>query len=309
MHATTLKKVKTSRIIAAIAAGALGLAACTQAPLPSSTPTTSPAECPDFATPGAAATMIGQLLDKLGSRQTVMVEIRSRELAVTALVDGAPSTWACRAGVVQQVTSDIAYVDQASFDVTGFDIGDVGSLFRAAAAIAGSSENQMLQIVDYSGGRVMMAVTTNPESRTVFFNADGSILEDLDFDTLGGIERGLQDVDENASLVLQVTIDSAKGAWADAPGVDAGTIVRRQRTPRIPVTTVTRTERAALQTFSPALIDPDAIWGVVAGSRTPNTPWSVSIDDRERTGVPHLHFAFGQSTLVTDLLGHPVTTH
>ena len=295
-------------VLAAVVAGVLTFTACQNAPLPVPAPTTTPRECPDFTEPGAAAAMITRLTANLGSNQTVMVQVQQHELAVTALVDEAPSTWACRAGVVEEVPTDIVYVDQATFSVNAFDIDDIGSLFRAAAAIAGSSENQVLQIVDYSGGRVMMAVATNPESRTVFFNPDGSLLENLDFDTPGGIKRGLADVEGGLTAALQVTIESDKSVWIDSPGADDGTVVRRQRTQRIPVTTITRGERTTLPTFSPRLVNADVIWSVVEdhlGAYAPDTSWSVSIDDRESAGGPHMHFSFGQTSIITDLFGRP----
>ncbi len=254
--------------------------------------------------------MIDQLSADLGSDQTVMVEVQPHELAVTALVDDQAATWACRDGAVAQVPSDITYVDQATFNVASFDIADIGALFRAAAAIAGSANNQRLQIVDYSGGRVMMAVATNPESRTVFFNPDGSLLEDLDFGTQGGLARGLNDIKGNLMSVFQIVIDSDKGAWVDSPGSDTDAVIRRRRSPRVPVTTITRNEHLSLQTFSPSVIDPAVIWQVVTdhtGTASPDVPWSVTIDDRAEHGQPRLYFAFGTETVVTDLGGQAIT--
>ena len=281
--------------------------ACQGAP---TVPPTPPAACPDFTSPGAATAMVGQLVAAAKSSDVVMVEVRPREVDVSVLVDQKPVTWACRAGVIAQVASDIAYVDQASFDPASFDFGDVGALLRAAAAWSGSSSSQRLQIVEYSGGRVMMSVATDPESRTVFFNPDGSLLEDLDFATRGGITRGLREVVGQLPAVTQVSITSNRSVWADHPGSDPGTVTRRMRTATVPVTTITRQSSGVLATFPPSLVRPEVVWSVVqdqVGS-TPSagTSWSVVIEDRDSRGVPRMHFSFPSGQVVTDLAGRTV---
>ena len=272
-------------------------------------PPTPPAACPDFTSPGAATAMVGQLVAAAKSSDVVMVEVRPLEVDVSVLVDQRPVTWACRGGVIDQVASDIAYVDQASFDPSGFDFGDVGALFRAAGALSGSSSNQRLQIVDYSGGRVMMSVATDPESRTVFFNPDGSLLEDLDFATQGGIARGLREVVGQLPAVTQVSITSDRSVWADHPGGDPGTVTRRMRTATVPVTTITR-QSGASASFSPSLVRPDVVWSVVQGqlgsTPTAGTSWSVVIEDRDSLGAPRMFFSFPTGQMVTDLAGRPV---
>ena len=265
----------------------------------------------DFTQPGAAAAMVGELLKTASAKQVVMVEVGADEVAVCVLVNGAAVTWAYRDGRIGPVATDIVYVDQAAFDVSDFNLDDVGALFRAAAAVSGSTQSQTLQIVDYSGGRVMMSVATNPESRTVFFNPDGSLLEDLDFATLGGEQRGLDDVRAQVPAAYTVSVQSDQGVWMDSPGEEQGTIVRRQRTSRVPVTTVTRTQGTTLKTFSPALVDPAAIWSVVKSqvgtTVSADTAWSVTIDDRSGHGLPRMYFTFGLRSLVTDLAGNPMS--
>ncbi len=255
--------------------------------------------------------MVRKLIASAGTERLIMVEIEADTVSVSVLVQGQPVTWAYRDGTIGEVASDMAYVDQAVFAIDDFDLSDVGALFRTAAAESGSEENQNLQIVDYSGGQVMMSVSTVPESRTVFFHPDGTLLETLDFTTPAGISRGITEAVGTRTSVHRVAVQSDVGAWVDYPG-EKGTTIRRQRTSKIPVTTNARAETLNLPLFDPRRVEAEAIWAVVDSVEgTQGVPvgshWSVMIDDRDRTGVPRMHFSFGFKIVVTDLSGTPVT--
>jgi hypothetical protein len=253
--------------------------------------------------------MVTSLLTDAGSERALMVEIAKDSVQVSVLsAEGKPVTWAHRDGKSAEVPSDLAYVDQATFDVSRFNISDVGGLFRAAASMSGSEENQSLTIVDYSGGEVVMSVSTLPESRTVFFNPDGSLLEPLNFDAPGGIVNGIKEAIGLQLTVYSVTVQSDQGAWADYPGEKEGTTVRRTRTAKVPVTTNTRNETSNLQVFLAARIHPDAVWKIVDAVRgTADVPedakWSVVIEDRDHTAVPRMYFTIGSKSVTTDLNG------
>jgi hypothetical protein len=288
-------------------AGCVPAAATTTSPSPSGTAST--AVDPDFTDPGKASAMVNSLLAEAGSRQALMVEITKDSVQVSVLAaDGKPVTWARRDGESAEVPSDLAYVDQATFDVSRFNFSDVGGLFRAAASMSGSEEKQSLTIVDYSGGEVVMSVSTFPESRTVFFNSDGSLLEPLNFDAPGGIANGIKEVTAARLTVYSVTVQSDQGAWADYPGTEEGTTVRETRTSKVPVTTNIRNETVDLPVFLAARIRPDVIWRVVDATRgssevPEDAKWTVVIDDREKTGVPRMYFSIGSKSLVTDPSG------
>jgi hypothetical protein len=280
----------------------------TSAPTTASSPASTPAD-PDFTEPGAAASMVTSLLKDAGNERALMVEIAKDSVQVSVLsAEGKPVTWAHRDGKSAEVPSDLAYVDQATFDVSRFNISNVGGLFRAAASMSGSEEQQSLTIVDYSGGEVVMSVSTLPESRTVFFNPDGSLLEPLNFDAPGGIANGIKEAIGLQLTVYSVTVQSDQGAWADYPGVQAGTTVRRTRTSKVPVTTNIRNENSSLPVFLAARIHPDAVWKIVDAVRgTADVPedakWSVVIEDRDRTGVPRMYFTIGSTSVTTELNG------
>ena len=278
-------------------------------PNPSPSATTATPAHPDFTEPGAAAAMVNALLVEAGSERALMVEIAGDNVQVSVLADdGKPVTWAHRDGTSAEVPSDLAYVDQATFDVSDFNLSNVGGLFRAATSMSGSDEKQSLTIVDYSGGEVMMSVSTFPESRTVFFNPDGSLLDLLNFDAPGGITKGIDEATEGRLTVYSVTVESDQGVWADYPGDEEGTTERRTRTAKVPVTSNIRNETGDLPVFLVAGIDPDVIWKLVDATRgnedvPEDAQWSVVIDDRERTGAPRMYFRIGPKTIVTDLNG------
>lgn len=253
--------------------------------------------------------MVSSLLRDAGTSQALMVEITADSVQVSVLTpEGKPVTWAHRDGKSAEVSSDLAYVDQATFNVSNFNISDVGALFRAATSMSGSEESQRLTIVDYSGGEVVMSVSTLPESRTVFFNPDGSLLPLLNFDTPGGIAAGIKEAVGTRSTVYSVTVQSDQGAWAEYPGDEEGTTVRRTRTTKVPVTTNIRSETVDLPPFLTSRIRPDTIWKVLDTVRgTADVPedaqWTVVIDNRQSTAFPKMYFTIGSRSLVTDLSG------
>lgn len=301
------------RTIAALACLlVLLVSGCVPSSAPSNSPTAASPTGPDFTQPGAASAMAELLLSKAGNDKALMVEI-TKETVQVSVLDAAdkPVTWAYRNGELGQVSSDLAYVDQATFDVSGFNISDVGALFRGAAGVSGSEEDQSLTIVDYSGGEVMMSVSTVPESQTVFFNPGGSLLETLNFDAPGGVARGIEQAIGARIMVYSVSLESDQGAWVDFPG-DQETTVRRTRTSKVPVTTYVRPETVDLPLFGVARVNPDAIWKAVDAVRgTSEIPeeakWSVMIDDRARLGVPRMYFNIGSKSMVTDLAGNLIS--
>ena len=301
------------RLLAAVVGGLVlftGLTGCQPAGAnqPSVVASTTPG--PDFTEPGVALDMVRQLIAAAGSDRLIMVEIEDDTVSVSALVDDEPVTWAYRDGTIGEVTSDLAYVDQAVFDIEDFNLADVGALFEAAGSESGSAENQNLQIVDYSGGEVMMSVSTVPESQTVFFHPNGTMLETLDFNTAAGVSQGITEAVGPRAWVHSIAVQSDTGAWVDYPGAE-DTTIRRHRTAKVPVTTNARAETLDLPLFNPELVDPDAIWAVVDSVLgTPDVPegsdWSVNVDDRDERGTPRMYFSIGPRVLVTDLSGTPV---
>jgi len=299
------------------------VAGCSPAPGgagPSSSASTSPTASTttpelDLTKPGVARTLIRELVAASGSQQVVMVLIRKREASVSVLTDGRAHTWAYRGGAIKEVSSDLAYVGQSTFDPDDFNLSDIGAVFRAAAAVSGSDASQELQIVDsrrveHAASELKLSVATNPETRTVFFNADGTLVPTLDFNTAAGIAIGLSDAIGTHSTATTVAVGSATGASIDYPGTD-GSVVVRMRASKLPVTDVPRSGADKLIGFDPRVVSPAVIWRVLQryaaqGSFGPTTTWSVTADIRTGDTLPRLRFAIGSAQFVTDLQGDEV---
>lgn len=301
--------------IAVLVAVSILAGGCQDAPSPSaggSPASTAPsAGLLDLTVPHAAEAMVRRLIAAAGTTQLLQVDLSRSAASVSVLQGTTPVTWAWRNGGIERVAADIMYVDQGTFTIDRFNISDLGGLFRQAAVIAKSDSNQELQIVDSSAGEIMMAVSTLPESHTVFFYPDGTVLPTLDFGTQQGIEAGLKDAIGIHGVALAVGIRSNFGAYLDYPGNTDKIVVRRLRTASLPTTIAERSERTGLPTFSPGVVSGAAIWRVIRravseGQLGAAQPWSVLVDDRAKTGTPLMHFTFGVSQVVTDVSGQPV---
>lgn len=295
---------------------AVALAGCARVPPPeasgaTATPTDTAQPTLDLTAPGVAQQVVADLLAAAESRRAIMVTITPLEAHVAVVRDGVAETWAWRDEQIQQVTSDINYVAQVAFNPDDFNLSDVGALFRAAHSVSGTDANQELQIVEYSAGSVSMTVSTNPESRTVFFRPDGTLLPTLDFTSEWGLVDGYADAVGIRGVASALGFGSQVGVYLDAPAADPGTVVRRQRAARTPVIQTMRTEQAIPPTFDPALVQPEAVWSILerrqeAGSFTLDEQWSCLADDRADTGTPRIYCEIGDERLTADLSGTPI---
>ena len=275
------------------------------------TPSPTPSEHLDLLEEGAAPRLVERLLTAAGASRAIMVTVTQADASVAVVRGGVAETWAWRDGRVQQVQSDINYVAQREFDPSEFAFNDLGALFRAAQAVSGSASGQSLQIVDYSAGLVSMSVSTNPETRPVFFNADGTLLPTLDFSSAWGLKQGYDDVVGARGTTTGLGFGSALGVYLDSPQDAQGAFTRRQRTARTPVIVTSKTATTRLAAFDPARVAPATVWAVLEGLRaegrfTLDMTWSCEVDDRAATGTPRMYFQVGDRSFVTDLLGNVV---
>lgn len=278
-------------------------------PSPSISPSVSPdANTLDLTAPGAAEDLVGRLMKAAGAEQVLMVTVTATDASIVVVRNGAPEAWAWRDGRIRQVPSDVTDVAQQMFSPSTFSFHDLGAMFRLAESVSGSRQGQSLQIVDYSAGLVSMSVSTNPESRAVFFAPDGSLSPTLDFTSEWGLTVGYADVVGPRGAASAMGFGSAIGVYLDSPPDAGGTFQRRQRMARTPVIVTPRTASDTVRSFDPAQVKPAVVWSVLQQQRTTgtftlDTPWTCLVEDRAGTGVPRMYFTVGEDSFVTTPAG------
>lgn len=319
---TLPRRAAALALVAVVGAGCSLPAASTpptssEGPTPSTSPTPTPGATAsgtpdpaqlDLTVPGAARDLVTRLLAAAKSSRALMVTVSATDATVTTLEAGQTHTWAWRDGQIREVPTDITFVAQRTFNPDDFAFDDLGALFRAAESVSGSKRDQRLQVVDYSGGLVTMSVSTNPESRPVFFHPDGTLLATLDFTSAWGLEQGFADAVGQRRVASALGFGSAVGVYLDTPQRADGGIDRRQRTARTPVIVTPRTDGVQYALFDPGLVDPAVVWQVLAdlqdaGEFTLDTPWTCVVDNRADAGAPRMYYTVGDRSFVTTLAG------
>ncbi len=277
-------------------------------------------------TPGSARAAIDELMAAAGTHRAVKVDITPIEASLSIVRNGKAYTWAWTNGVVGPAQSDIADVNQASFDPTTFNIDNVGELFQVAADVSGSRQNQELQIVEYNQGQVLMTVTTNPESATVFFRPDGTLVHTVDFATAAGISEALRDCLGGATQAGAIGYNPGSGLYVDLPGSQPGVIDVVTRPQSLPQWAAS--EKGQLpELFDVSLVQPAVIARIVqlASIGAPVSPSAVAtsvgssvpsadaasvhwvIDRRDRLAQPVLRVTAHDQTRAFTLDGTDVT--
>ncbi|SCQ60524.1 Hypothetical protein PFR_JS9-2_676 [Propionibacterium freudenreichii] len=260
----------------------------------------------DLTAEGHARQVIDFLVAASGNKPVLRVEVTPTAANITYLEDDQAHTIGYANGHISPVDSTVKYINQAQFKPSGFNIDNVGELFEKAGEISGSRQQQDLQINEYNQGVVLMTVTTTPETSTVFFRPDGSIVNKLDFSTDDGIREGLSDTVQGASRVEQVVI-KPDSLSADVR-TDAATIQRRTRQRALPSITSNIKDSSDPGTFDPALIDPGLIARLeqtlpATVGRTPSTSVTVTIAQHAGQRVPFMYFQFSGAEVVTTMAG------
>jgi hypothetical protein len=299
-----------------------------------------------LSTPGTARAAINELLAKAGPGPVAVIRVTINDTRATLTwVDAKTDktvTYEWLNGDVREFDSDVVNIGQATFDVNDFALDDVGALFAQAAAVSGSELEQELQINEYNESRVLMTVTTVPESTTVFFHPDGRMIAHLDFTTAVGIREGLRDLVTDSRMALAIGVNTS-GLWMDVR-IDAETIERRIRPEALPSYTTRRAQSSSLIPYSAEMIQPQVIADIWAsllvsgvpsvgpttttppsgrGAPTGSTPASPTItggatapgaapplvpieftaDTRDGQWPPKLHFSFDGRSPVYSLTG------
>jgi len=311
-EATILETVKRPIVIGVIIA-AVALTGCTPT-LPVKTPTTPSAVSPTVSTPplsqpGVAVGAVKALVAKAGTNLAIRLAVTDTTASMTYVADDKAVTLDWQGGVVAAEDSDITYVGQAIFDVNSFNLADVGAMFAQAAALTGSDAKQELQINEYNTGRVLMTVTTSPESQTIFFRADATIINWLKFDQTAGVAEALRDVATGTDVIAVGLND--QGLYADAK-VDSSTIERIVRPAKLPAYTAMRNASSDLTPFDPSTLDAGVLASMLSvkavtlsGNADPTATWVI--DTRDNLGTPTIRLTVGLTTRVYDLAGNDIT--
>lgn len=265
----------------------------------------------DLTLPGTAQLAIEELTALAAGRPIIRLTI-TREMATVAFTEAAKArSFSWTDGRIEELDSDVAHINQASFDPQAFALNDIGALFRQAGETAGSTSHQELQINEVNEGRVLMTVTTDPESATIFFRADGSMINHLDFTTTEGIAEALRDTVDEATTVLGIGLRPEQGMWVDV-AAGPGVIERRIRPAKLPAYSTQRNQASSLEPFSPALAKPEVIATLLRVLPTrlnepPDSRVEFVMDTKEKWPGPTLRFAVGTTLVITAPDGTDIT--
>ncbi|MCC2593576.1 hypothetical protein LKO27_09165 [Tessaracoccus sp. OS52] len=268
----------------------------------------------EFTVPGDlvdhADVVVRELHRVSGWLPALKLDVTAEQATLTVVDDGgAVRSYRWRDGVVGTADSDVQYLGQVTFNPTRFPLHDLRRIFDVAALQSSSSESQVLQVVEYRGGEVYMTVTTRPESRTVFFNGDGTVVKKLGTSSVADIAAGLAAVTSSTQVVLTVGFNIEQGYWADVPK-PGGVLERRMRIGNLPMFSAQRTETLGMEPFDPDLLDAAVISKAIAQFRTvSDQACAVEVDNRHRRVQPVIRYDCGGTIHHTDLRGRDLSAY
>lgn len=263
--------------------------------------------------PGVASRIVKEIMAGHPTYSVVKVDIAETTVEISFLTpERAIKAFAWRDGGIVEVESDVADISQATFDPREYNISDVGALFETAADLGASASQPELQIVEYTPGEVLMAVTTTPESATVFFKRDGSPIRHLDFTRPRDLSRGLSDALNGAVEVYAIAYLPTDGVVVDTQGDQDGTIQRRTRQAKLPAYDTIRAEPMSWPLFLAEDVDIDVINEKITEIRAEyglpvDAQVAVVVDGHWQRSGPTITYTFLGQTVVTDLAGVDIT--
>ncbi len=263
----------------------------------------------DVATPlidGGAATVVAKLHELSGLRPALKLDISEEEVTLVVLDRNRTARgYRWRDGVITAAETDVQYLGQTIFWPTSFALDNLRLIFDNAALLGTSTSGQNLQVVEYRPGKVLMSVTTTPESDTIFFHPDGSVFRSLDTTSVADIRQGIAAVTEGTSQVYSIGFNSQLGYWSELP-VGDDTTERRARMANRPTFVSQRTGASSLETFNPDMVDPAALAQTIA-SHSGEGGCAVEIDNRFGRVQPVVVYQCGGETYYSDLQGRDLT--
>lgn len=258
---------------------------------------------------GGAAAVVAKLHQVAQGLPVLKVDITRDEARLTALKpDKSVVSYAWREGKITKADSDIQYLSQATFDPTDYPLDDVARLFDVADLRGVRGTTQILQIVEYRAGQVLMTVTSRPETSTVFFRTDGTAVPLLGYTSVDDITDGMGDVVGDASQVLTLGFSPTVGYFADIPDTQPGVVLNRSRTGGLPTFETRRSETSTLTPFDPSQVNPAGLAKAIAAFQSsPTQACEVRIDMSHRRYAPVAAIKCGDQMHYSDLAGRDMT--
>ena len=263
----------------------------------------------DLFTPGLAAQVVAELAGKARG-PIVRVVIDRTQVRLTYVASGdRPATLKWTKGETTESDDGTDLVTATPFDPAAFNLTDIAALFAQASEIAGDDTRQELQINEYNLGQVLMTVTTNPETTTVFFNADGTLIPRLDLTDNEALATAIADATAGQAPDA-VVIDRDQQVAADYRRPN-GIVERRIRPMTGPVYITRRKETLSTIAFDPAQIDVAVVGRILRTypgmlSNSSASPITITISREAEDPQPRLRVAVGNQVEVLDLTGVPV---
>ena len=283
-------------------------------PAPSRSATRSPAPTPslpstfEVSTPlidGGAATVVAELHRVSGLRPALKLDVTADQVTLIVLgTDKQARGYRWLDGVIESAETDVQYLGQTIFWPTDFALENVRLMFNNAALLGTSSQGQLLQVVDYRPGHVFMSVSTTPETDTIFFTKDGSVVPSLDTTAVADIRQGINDVTGGSSSVYAVGFSQALGYYAEVPKGDF--TERRSRMANRPTFYSQRAGNSALEPFDPSDVDAASLAQSIV-TYDSGEGCAVEIDNRFERVQPVVTYECSGETFHSDLQGRDMT--
>ncbi|MGL4831728.1 MAG: hypothetical protein ACRCWS_03980 [Propionibacteriaceae bacterium] len=261
----------------------------------------------NYLAPGVAAPKLHELADAAGSTTLLQAKISADDISLAVLdTKGSAATWSFRNGSPTKVDGDLAYVGQAAFTLSDFNLTDLSDICAQAGVLSGSTTDQEVQIVEYSGGQAYLTVTTQPESTTIFFRPDATLVPILNYSDPGpdAFATALDSITTSEQNVTAIGYEPALGLYAEKPGT-TGT-VRIVRPARFPARTEQHAAKPTTTDFDPRLV-PAATLAKLVARFGQQGKFTLVIDRREGMREPLIHIQADGKQLITDLAGNDVT--
>lgn len=267
----------------------------------------SPTPSTELLAPGAAQKVVGELLGQIADPSSVVRLRITGDQARLTYVDewSKPVSEIWRDGKITTQDEGTDTVVSSSFDPRDFNISDVGAMFEKSAQLCGSAENQELQITEYANSKILMTVSTTPESSTVFFRPDATVIMPLDFTSAEDVSQALTEAIGPSTRILAAGL-TADQLWVDVAS-GPGTVTRRIRKTSVPVYSLQRKQSISDEPFAPSLIDAKILAEkFAAAAESESEDFVATVKQQKDEDQPFINFSNGGTQELTSLDGTPV---